>query len=102
MIAVIDTNVFVSALLGPSGASRVPPPALPRKGFGFSTSSIAAADVGAEDGVDYLVMEYVEGTPLEERLRTGPLKLAGALDAALDVAAALDTANRRHRLPSRE
>ncbi|HEV2722926.1 MAG TPA: protein kinase [Thermoanaerobaculia bacterium] len=51
-------------------------------------------DVGHQDGVDYLVMEYLEGETLADAIGRGPLPLRQALRVAIDVAGALDTAHR--------
>src|SRR5437867_8129847 len=47
-------------------------------------------DVGQQDGIDYLVMEYLEGETLAERLNKGPLPLDQVLTHAIEIAAALD------------
>lgn len=47
-------------------------------------------DVGHQDGVDYLVMEYVEGRPLK-----GPIPVEEALSLAVQIADALDHAHRK-------
>jgi serine/threonine protein kinase len=52
-------------------------------------------DVGHQDGTDYLVMEYLEGQTVAQRLETGALPLDEALRCALDIADALDKAHRR-------
>jgi len=44
--------------------------------------------------VDYLVLEYLEGETLAERLARGPLPLPTALQVAIQIASALDTAHR--------
>lgn len=54
----------------------------------------ALFDVGRQDGMDFLVMEYLEGATLAERLRKGPLPMAEALKFALQLADALDKAHR--------
>jgi serine/threonine protein kinase len=51
-------------------------------------------DVGQQDGIDYLVMEYIEGESLADRLKKGALPLNQALMYAIQVADALDKAHR--------
>jgi eukaryotic-like serine/threonine-protein kinase len=51
-------------------------------------------DVGSQDGVDYLVMEFVEGETLANRLEKGPLPLDLALKFGAQIADALDKAHR--------
>jgi Tol biopolymer transport system component len=51
-------------------------------------------DVGNHDGVDYLVMEYIEGETLEQRLLKGPIPPAQALTYGYQIADALDKAHR--------
>src|SRR5215467_1781607 len=50
-------------------------------------------DFGAQDGVDYLVMEFLEGQTLAERLNRGALPLQEALKIAIDIAEALSAAH---------
>jgi len=52
-------------------------------------------DVGHQDGVDYLVMEFLEGETLDDRLAKGPLPPEQALRHAVEIASALDAAHRR-------
>ena len=52
-------------------------------------------DVGEQDGVHYLVMEYVEGDTLQQRLEKGRLPLDQALEYAIQIADALDKAHRQ-------
>ncbi len=51
-------------------------------------------DVGHQDGVDYLVMECVEGDTLAQRLQKGPLALEQVLKYGAQIADALDKAHR--------
>jgi serine/threonine protein kinase/Tol biopolymer transport system component len=51
-------------------------------------------DIGTQDGTAYLVMEYLEGETLADRLRKGPLPLKQALEFAIQIAEALATAHR--------
>jgi eukaryotic-like serine/threonine-protein kinase len=52
-------------------------------------------DIGHQDGTDYLVMEYLEGETLAERLKKGPLPLNQVLQFAIEIADALDKAHRK-------
>jgi serine/threonine protein kinase len=52
-------------------------------------------DIGQQDGIDYLVMEYVEGETLAHRLLKGPVPLDLILQYAIEIADALDKAHRK-------
>ena len=50
---------------------------------------------GSGQAMDFLVMEYLDGETLAERLAKGPLPLHGALQYAIQIAGALDEAHRQ-------
>src|SRR5438046_7933796 len=52
-------------------------------------------DIGHQDGIDYLVMEYLEGDTLAARLAKGPLSLEQTLSLAIQIADALDRKSTR-------
>ena len=52
-------------------------------------------DVGQQDGIDYLVMEYLDGETLAQRLEKGALPLDQVLHYAIQIADALDKAHRQ-------
>jgi eukaryotic-like serine/threonine-protein kinase len=51
-------------------------------------------DVGRQDGIDFIVMEFLEGETLADRLRKGPLQLAQVLKYGIEVCDGLDQAHR--------
>jgi serine/threonine protein kinase len=51
-------------------------------------------DVGAQDSVSYIVMEYLRGETLADRLEKGPLPLPQLLKYAIDICDGLATAHR--------
>ncbi len=55
----------------------------------------AIYDVGNQDGVEYLVMEFLEGETLAGRLARGPLPLEQVLRFGIEIADALDRAHRQ-------
>src|SRR2546423_2413638 len=50
-------------------------------------------DVGQQNGVDYLVMEYLEGETVAGRLTKGPLPIDLVLRYAIEIVSALDAAH---------
>jgi Tol biopolymer transport system component len=52
-------------------------------------------DIGSQDGMDYLVMEFLEGETLGERLRKGALPFSEILRIGITVAQALAAAHRQ-------
>ena len=55
----------------------------------------ALHDIGSQDGISFLVMEYLDGQTLAKRLEAGPLPLDQALTVAIEIAGALDKAHRQ-------
>src|SRR6266567_904939 len=59
-------------------------------------------DVGQQDGISYLVMEYLQGETLADRLRKGPLPLEQVLRVGAEICEGLEKAHRSgvvHRDP---
>ena len=52
-------------------------------------------DIGQQEGVSFLVMEYLEGETLEQRLSRGPLPAEQVLRIAVEIAEALEKAHRQ-------
>lgn len=61
------------------------------------TNIVSVYDVGKQDDIQYIVMEYVEGITLKEYLKRvgGPLDTVTALDFSIQIAAALQQAHKR-------
>jgi len=50
-------------------------------------------DIGSEEGIDYIVMEYIEGETLSDRIKRGPIAIDEVLRLAGQIADALDKAH---------
>ena len=51
-------------------------------------------DIGSQGGIDFLVMELLDGESLAQRLEKGPLPLKQALQYGIEIAAALEKAHK--------
>ncbi len=51
-------------------------------------------DIGSQNGIDFLVMEYVAGETLADRLQRAPLPMEQAVKIGIEIAAALENAHR--------
>ncbi|MCA9726158.1 MAG: protein kinase [Candidatus Eisenbacteria bacterium] len=110
-----EVYLAVDSRLGRQVALKVLPPALsgnPAAKARFerearTVSSLNHAhictlhDIGSENGVDFLVMELLEGWTLAEVLHHGPLAFPYALEVAAQIADALDSAH-QHGLIHRD
>jgi len=54
----------------------------------------ALFDIGEQGGIYYVVLEYLEGKTLADRLANGPLPISEVLKIGSDIALALETAHR--------
>jgi Tol biopolymer transport system component len=52
-------------------------------------------DIGRENGTNYLVMEFLEGETLAERLSRGPIPFVETLQIAIQIASGLDSAHKQ-------
>jgi eukaryotic-like serine/threonine-protein kinase len=52
-------------------------------------------DIGSQDGVDFLIMEYLEGETISDRLIRGPLPVEQVLKVGTEIAEALEKAHRQ-------
>ena len=75
-----------------------------RERFEFEARTIASLnhphictlyDIGRQDGIDFLVLEYLDGETLAHRLLKGPLPIEQVLQYAVEIADALDKAHRK-------
>jgi len=92
-------RIVAFKILAPDMATRP----MHRERFRRETRAISALshphictsyDVGEQDDVAFLVMEYLEGETLAARLLRGPLPREEVLQRAIEIAAALDHAHR--------
>ena len=95
----LDRDVAVKVLLRGSLADPAARERFRREAHALSRLSHPGVatifDFDTQDGVDFLVMEYVPGGTLESRLRSGPLDLDEVIRIGAEIADALDDAHRR-------
>ncbi len=57
---------------------------------------VSVYDVGQEDGLDYFVMEYIDGSTLKERIQAGPIGWKTACKYAAQICNAIEHAHRKN------
>jgi hypothetical protein len=94
----LDRDVAVKVLPGALASSPEMKQRFEREARAVSQLShphiCALYDVGSQDGVEYLVMELLEGESLAARVARGPLPLEQVLRHGIEIADALDRAHR--------
>jgi tRNA A-37 threonylcarbamoyl transferase component Bud32 len=95
----LDRTVAIKVLTTELSGSRSSRLRLEREARALSSLShpnvCSIFDVGAQGEIDYLVMEYLEGVTLANRLHRGPLPLADVVQYGSQIAAALESAHHR-------
>src|SRR6204780_564480 len=94
----LDRTVAVKVLASHLSASPELKQRMEREGRAISSLNhphiCQLYDIGLQNGTDYLVMEFLEGETLAERLKKGALPLAEILSIGIAVAEALAVAHR--------
>lgn len=95
----LDRTVAIKVLPGHLSASAQGRQRFEREARALSSFShphiCTLYDVGHENGVDFLVMEFLEGDSLAARLARGPLSTEDVLRYGVQIADALDKAHRQ-------
>ncbi len=95
----IDRTVAVKVLPSQTAASPEIRQRFDREARAISSLNhpniCALYDIGQQDGIDYLVMEYLEGESLSKVLERGPMPTADLLRIAIQIADALDKAHKQ-------
>jgi serine/threonine protein kinase len=93
----LDRTVAIKILHTESEADRSARDRLAREARAISALThphiCTLYDIGAHEGIDFLVMEYVEGETLAQRLVRGALPVEQALLYAVQITSALDRAH---------
>ncbi|MGC2188082.1 MAG: serine/threonine-protein kinase, partial [Candidatus Sulfotelmatobacter sp.] len=94
----LDRNVAVKVLASHLSSSPELKQRMEREGRAISSLNhpniCQLYDIGSQNGTDYLVMEFLEGETLAERLRKGAMPLAEVYKIGIAVAEALAVAHR--------
>jgi Tol biopolymer transport system component len=94
----LERSVAIKVLPTPGSAAAEHRERFRREALALSRLShpnvCAVYDVGTQNGIDYLVMELLDGETLDERLGRGPLTVGAALDVALPILSALEKTHR--------